>query len=883
MPLINTLVRFLNELFYSNNINDQNILFSKHIMNLFKARYTIIFYSLLCGFPSINTYAQKVTIIIKGTVTDAETEETLPFAGVELVDKNVRTSTNLDGQYSINSKGNATKIRFSCIGYETQTKSISPGKSQIIDVQLKPSVTTLDAVVVRPTKIKYKNKANPAVELIEKVIENRDKNRKEELNYYSYEKYEKILLALSNYGEKLEDRKILKKFKFIFDNADSTKIAGSKILPAYLKETLSDYYYRKAPKANKEIIKANKMVNYEGYLDNRGMMAYLKYLYQDINIYDNSISFLSNQFLSPIANTGPAFYKYFILDTTVVDSFRCIKLLFAPRNKTDMLFRGFMYITLDSSFAVKGIDMSVNKDINLDWVKDINIVQQFEKIDDKGWFVSSDEVSIDFGIGKNSTGVFGQRTVSHKNYKINKSELDSVYKGQTLVINDDADSKNKDFWEIQRHQPLSKSEQGIYSTVDSMNQMPAFKRAMDVMMLLFTGYLNARFIELGPVSTFLSYNPIEGYKLRIGGRTTPRFSKKINFESYIAYGYTDQKYKYYFGTTYSLTPKTIYEFPVKSIKLSYQDETQIPGQNLQFTQPYGTFLSIKRGVNDKLYYNKTFVLEHLNEFANHFSYTIGYHYIRQTPAGNLFFNPYDYLSESDKIPYINISEMYLNLRYAPNEKFYQGKIYRYPFHSKYPVFQLNYAIGSKLLNNDYNYQDLNLSISKRFYPWILGYSDVTLQAGKIFGKVPYPLLVIHNANQTYSYDISSYNLMNFLEFVSDQYSSLNIDHCFNGFIFNKIPIIKKLKWREVMSCKVLYGSLSNLNNPENQTGLFKFPVNNEGKPITYTLEKMPYIEASVGISNILKLFRVDLIKRFTYLDHPNVSSLGVRVLAKIDF
>ena len=478
---------------------------------------------------------------------------------------------------------------------------------------------------------------------------------------------------------------------------------------------------------------------------------------------------------------------------------------------------------------------------------------------------------------------FGQRTVSYKDYKVNKIRGDSIYKGVDVIQNKDADERNAAFWDIHRHQPLSKSEKGVYTIIDSVKKVPAFKRTMDIMMLLISGYKDLGYFEIGPVNTFYSYNPIEGVRLRFGGRTTPKFSKKINFESYLAYGYTDKNYKYYLGTTYSLTDKTIYNFPVKSIKLSIQDETKIPGQDLQFVQEDNILLSIKRGENNKLLYNKTFKIEHLNEFDNHFSYALSYNYTRQSPGGNLFFNPVNYNSSVDNTPYINISEVSATLRYAPHEQFYTGKLYRTPIANKYPIIQLQYTIGSKILHNDYNYHNLRVSISKRFYPSVLGYTDVIWEAGKIFGKVPYPLMTIHRANQTYSYQISSYNLMNFLEFVSDQYISLNIDHCFNGFIFNKVPLLKKLKLREVATFKALYGSVSDSNNPNKQTGLFKLPVDIDGNPTTYTLEKKPYIEASVGVSNIFKFFRVDLVKRLSYLEHQNVSSIGIRARFKFDF
>ncbi|HEY4787190.1 MAG TPA: DUF5686 family protein, partial [Bacteroidales bacterium] len=470
-----------------------------------------------------------------------------------------------------------------------------------------------------------------------------------------------------------------------------------------------------------------------------------------------------------------------------------------------------------------------------------------------------------------------------KNYKVNEPREDKFYKGIDLVQMKDANDKNAEFWETHRHQQLSNSEKNVYTVIDSVKRVPAFKRTMNLMMLVISGYRDFGYFEIGPVNTFYSYNPIEGVRLRFGGRTTPKLSKKINFETYLAYGNTDKEYKYYLGTTYSLSSKTIYEFPVKSIKLSFQNETKIPGQELQFVQEDNVLLSIKRGVNNKLLYNKILRIEHLNEFENHFSYTVGYNYMRQSPGGDLYFNPINYISGFNNIQRINMSEAYIILRYAPHEQFYQGKIYRIPIANKYPVFQLQYNAGAKFLNNDYNYSNIKFSITKRFYPSILGYTDVIWEAGKIFGKVPYPLLFIHRANQTYSYQITSYNLMNFLEFVSDQYTSLNVDHCFNGFIFNKIPLLKKLKLREVATCKVLYGSVSKTNNPEYQSGLFKFPTDNAGNPITYTLEKQPYVEASVGISNIFRFFRIDLVKRLTYLDHPNVASTGIRARFKFDF
>jgi hypothetical protein len=280
--------------------------------------------------------------------------------------------------------------------------------------------------------------------------------------------------------------------------------------------------------------------------------------------------------------------------------------------------------------------------------------------------------------------------------------------------------------------------------------------------------------------------------------------------------------------------------------------------------------------------NKSFRIEHLNEFKNHFSYLTGYSFTRQSPLGNLFFNTEIYGPGLAETKSIDISELYVNLRYAPEETFYEGKVSRTVYPSLKPVYQLKIAGGSEFFYNDYDYLRFQLNISRRYYVSIIGYTDLSFEAGKIFGEVPYPLLFIHRANQTYGYQRQSYNLMNFLEFVSDRYVSFNADYCFNGFIFNKIPLIRELKLREWVTFKILYGGLLTSNNPAFQDKLFEFPVGTDGIPLTYTLEKKPYIEASVGIANILNFLRVDLIKRFTYLNNPHVTELGVRMIIKLD-
>jgi hypothetical protein len=852
-------------------------------MKLEKLSYCILIYCLTGFCFHQDCYSQNTrNTTIKGSVIDKKTREPLPFVSVMLENTTTGTTTDKKGDYNIVTASTSYKIQFSFIGYETEERIISPGKTQVINVELTPSTYELNEIVIKPVKKHYTNKNNPAVELIDKVIENKKLNRMEGLDYFKYNKYEKLVFSVSNLPENFKKPKLFSKFEFVLENVDSTRQDGKKSIPFFIKETQADYYYRKNPKAEKEIVRAEKTIRFDEYIDSKGISANLKYLYQNINIYDNEIFFLSNKFLSPVSARAPILYRYFIIDTSLVSNVKCIKLFFEPRNPADFLFHGFLYIINDSTYAIKKIDMSFNKGINIDWVNDVRIVQEFSRIQDKAWLLTKDEVSVDFGLSQNILGVYGQKVVDYNNYSVNEPIADTIFKGPDKITRLDESGNLPSYWEAARLSPLTGSEKKLYTIVDSVKKIPAFRHRMDIIMLLTTDYFRIGKFETGPIGSFYSYNQIEGSRLRFGGRTTPEFNRWIYFDSYLAYGLKDRQMKYNLTATYSLTGKSIYKFPVKSIKLSYQYDTQTPGQVLEYSTKDNLFLSLKRGQDNSQFYNRTLRLEYLNEYENHFSYTVGYDFIKQVPEGNLYFTTNRNLPNVNSVPFLNISEIYLTLRYAPKEQFYQGKLYRYPVPSKYPVLQLESSIGSKSLSSDYNYQKIKFSISKRFYLSIIGYTDVTAEAGKIFGSVSYPLLFIHNANQTYVYQKNSYNMMNFLEFVSDRYFALNIDHSFNGFFFNKVPLLKKLKFREVMTCKVLFGGVNRNNNPDYNSNLFMFPTDQNGIPVTFALGQKPYVEASIGVSNILRIFRVDIIKRITYINHPDVLTIGIRAQFKFD-
>ncbi|HEX2935895.1 MAG TPA: DUF5686 family protein [Bacteroidales bacterium] len=826
---------------------------------------------------------KKSHTIIKGKVFDAKTNEPIAFANILLVGEQKGVTSNIDGEFVLESPGKVSQILISYIGYKKEYRDIKVGETQYLSIKLFEESKNLEEVKIWFRKRKYKNKDNPAVELIQNVINKKSENRFSDLNYMRCQKYEKAEFGVSNIDEKFKKRWLLKKFQFVFDNVDTTKISGQEVLPVYLKERVADYYFRKDPKNEISIHRGTKSVTFDGIVDDEGISEYVDYLNTDIDIYANDIPLVTKQFIGPLAGSSPIFYKFYLSDTLDVDGQSCIKVFFSPRNKTDLLLQGYLYITNDTSYAVKKVDMYVNQGINLNWVRNIRIKQEYAKLPGSNkYLLATSSNTMEFGITKRKgIGLFGHYSISYKDYKINEPFSDSIFSVNPQSVMPDSVQLTEAEMEALRHSPLSDSERGIYTTMDSVKKVPMFKNIVNAVNIVTSGYGDLGYFEVGPLSTFYSYNPVEGSRVRFGGRTTDKLSKKINLDTYAAYGFKDERFKYFSSLTYSLSPRSCFEFPVKAIKVSYQHETKIPGQELQFVQEDNFLLSIKRGINDKLLYNKSFKISNVNEFRNHFSYTLGYEHTIQSAGGNLFFNTNDYLAHTNTND-LNISEFSLTLRYAPHEAFYQGKKYRRPIINKYPIFELQYITGNKAFGNDFNYHKLNLSIFKRFYVSVLGYSNVNFEASKIFGQVPFPLLYIHRANQTYAYQLESYNLMNFLEFVSDQYVSLFIDHDFNGFFFNKIPLIKKLKFREVASFKILYGGVTNENMDYN-AGLYKFPVSPDGVPLTYTLEDKPYVEASIGVANILKLFRIDLVKRFSYLNNPNTAELGIRVRFKVYF
>ena len=830
---------------------------------------------------------QKVTKV-RGKVIDAQTKEPLPFVNVAFVGTTVGSTTDFEGNYLIESQWASPQLMVSYLGYDSDTIIVELGKSQRIDFSLTSSSLELKEITIAAKKKKYRKKNNPAVELIRNVIRHKKQNRLSGQEYFEYDKYEKMELDLNNITDKLRDRSFLTPFQFVFENMDTSEINGKPYLPIFIQETSSTIYYRQSPKTKKEHRKGVKMSGFKKYWDNEGIAAIMDMLYQEIDIYENNIDITDVQFVSPLSPIAPEFYRFYIMDTVMINGKQCVDLAFLPRNKMNFGFRGNIWVTLDGNYTVIKLDLGITEQISMNWIDDLKIIQEFQFLDG-AWVLNVDKMIIDFKITKKGLGFYGRRSAFYNQYVLNRPPPADVFEGTNKRL--DADSlftKSDSFWQEARPVPLTINEQAVYEMVDTIQTIPAFNFFWNAWYWMSTGYVTTGPIDIGPSNGFYSFTNVEGHRFQFGAETNVKFHKKIKLQAQGMFTTRDKAFKYSGYLRYSFN-KDHEINPKHEIRLAYRHNTGFPGFSLNLTNEDNFLLSFQRGITDKMFFTDAFKFNYLKELESDFSYELSFEHKKDRAIGNWAFTYFDG-EQNQTLNDIKSSEVGIKLRWAPNEEFLQARDYRYPIPNKHPIFTLQYHVGIKdVLQSDYNYQRLTLNAFKKFNFSILGYAHVDLEAGKIFGELPYSQLFLAPANQTYSYQIYSYNMMNFLEFVSDEYISLNARYYLNGFLTNKIPLLRKLKLREIVTVKMLYGRLTDKNNPAMHPGLVQFPTDAEGNSTTFTLEQKPYIELGLGIGNIFRVLTFDFVKRVNYLDHPNVpqlfgiDGLGIRFRVIFEF
>lgn len=820
-------------------------------------RIVCFVYSCICV---VLLSAQAVTIT--GRVTDKQTDEAVAFANVFVKGTTNGISTDFNGYYSITVNLPADSLGASSIGYVTELRKISGATKQVINFVLDRTDYNLSEVVIVPGE-------NPALAIVRKTIENKDLHNRRRLHSYGYEVYNKIEIDLDELSDKFKNRKIFKPFKFIFNNVDSTS-EERPFLPFFLSETVSDFYYRRQPPDKRETIKASQVSG----VNDVNLSQFLGSMYIQIDIYEDWIYLLQRQFISPISKVGMSSYRYYLVDSQLIDNFPCYKIQFLPKIKGGLTFEGDMWIA-DSVYAVKQISMKMSDGADLNFVRKLSLYNEFVPVGDSAWMLKKEKVIVNFIKPKNAPGLIGRKTASYKGFSLNEtpSTLDSVFKkgSADIKVEDSANQRSAAYWQKIRHDSLSFNEQKVYTMIDTLRSLPIVKTYLDIIQTVYLGYKDIGPISIGNIFSFISYNDIEGLRLKYGMSTSNKFSKYVLLDGYVAYGFKDKQVKYGASFLWLLT-----KYPRTSISARYRSD-------LSSTSNYNSFYGnggllsnfgvrrVEEGkwIPLKLVQVKEFKTDLYKEWAIGYSFRLGFtnRYLRPLGSFNFSYNTGAYDARPNTLVHdARISEFTFTQRFAWQEKFVSGEFNRLSVGSDYPIFFLQYGLGMKgIMKGEYNYHRLVFGISDNQPLGPLGKLWWNVEVGRTWGRLPYLFLNMPDAEESYIYNWDGLNTARDYQFVADRYVKVVLDHHLGGLLFNRIPGFNKLKLREVWSARMWWGDLTPANRAANYANLRENP-GNTGLVRAETADKMPLVEVSVGIENILRLLRVDIFWRCTHTD-----------------
>jgi hypothetical protein len=804
---------------------------------------------------SFSLHAQKT--VVSGKVIDDETKEAIPYVNIGFQHSLVGTISENDGSFFLSTTKATDTLLVSSLGYEIVRLPIVKGATQTFEIKLITKSIALDAVVVKPGE-------NPAFKILRRINDHKKQNNPEKLSNYQYKAYTKLRLDLNNISQNLKDTRFLKDFSFVFDYMDSSEVFNKNYLPLLITETVSKIYKSKIPPVNREVIEAFKISG----IENKTVSQFTGKMYQQLNVYDDFILFFDPGFVSPIADIGRLYYKYYLEDSATIDGKWCRKISFKPKRKQERTFHGFFWVT-DTTYAIKKVQLRVSEDVNLNLLKDMIATYEYDQVNDTTWFLTSEDLIIDFNLAEKSYGFFGRKNAVYDSILLDVPVPEPVKKmtTDTYVLENNID-RDDTFWQQNRKTELTGEDSKVYTMVDSVKRVPLFKTLNTMVNMLSNYYIVLGPLELGPYYTTFSSNVIEGPRLRLGGRTSNNFSTKIMPGGHIAYGFGDKKLKYGLYVTYMFNTS-----PRRTTTVSHFHDIRQLGksENAFLDDNYLTSI-LRRNPNYKLTMVDQYNALYEHEWALGFSNTLKFNYQKIQPTVYVPFTYYTPELDTLSQPSLSSAEITLSTHFAYREKFLWGKFERKSLGSQYPTLDLDLTYGPKgVFGSSYAYYKIRLKISDKLEINPLGFIKYRFTIGKIFGTLPYPLLKLHEGNETYAYDPLSFNMMNYYEFVSDEYLSLFAEHHFQGFFLNRIPLLRSLHWREVVGCNILYGNLSARNK-----SVMAFPEGLSGLSV-------PYYEAGVGIENIFKLFRIDAIWRFSYLDHQHVSPFGIRATMQLSF
>ena len=864
-------------------------------MKRMKRLYNITLILLLLLFASAGASAQ-----IRGVITDSLTHEPLMYITVQYEGKGVGGISNADGEYQVETRKGWNELTFSAIGYITKKVKFAPG-TKVLNVALAPADVMLSEVVVKPKKEKYSRKNNPAVEFMKKVIEHKKALKLEENDFYQYQKYEKMKMSINDVTPEKMEKGIYKKFSFFKDQVEVSPKTNKMILPISIKETASKTIFRKNPKSEKTIIEGMNSTGIEEFFNTGDMLGtILTDVFSDINIYDDDIRLLQRRFVSPIGRGAISFYKYYLMDTLMVDRQECVHLTFVPQNPQDFGFTGHLYVVKDSTYAVKKCTMNLPKKTGVNFVENLDIVQQFEQLPDGNWVLTDDDMTVELHFVKGIQGLEVQRTTKYSDYQFTEIEPRLFRLKGNVIKEANMLAKSDEYWAKVRQVPLTKKESTMDVFMNRIEQIPGFKYVIFGAKALIENFVEtgsknhpSKF-DFGPINTMITSNYVNGTRFRLSGMTTGNLDPHWSLSGYGAYGTKDKKWFYSGQVAYSFNKReyVLWEFPKHYIAFKYTYDVMSPMDKYLATDKDNLFVGWKWTTVDQMSYMRDATLTYELETNTGFSVQAMARHRNDQPAGQLQYwknngeTPGQWDEKNTQVHDITTTELGVTLRYAPGETFVNTKQRRVPVSLDAPTFTLSHTAGFKgVLGGEYNFNLTEASIRKRFWLGSWGKLDVTARAGAQWNTVPFPLLNLPMANLSYiTQNNESFNLINNMEFLNDRYASLNLSYDMNGKLFNRIPLIKKLKWREMFRIRGLWGTLTDKNNPykSNNPDLFLFPMR-DGVPTSHVMGKTPYVEASVGIYNIFKLLHIEYVRRLTYTDIPGVKKGGIRFIILMIF
>ena len=857
--------------------------------------------------------------MISGQITDAQTGEAIPFASAQYKGHSIGVAADIEGHFSI-ARHPGWTLTFSAVGYVSRTVVVNSGVKGTVHVKLKPDNTMLKEVTVKTKRGRYSRKNNPAVEMMRKVVAAKKLSDLSNKDFYQYNKYQKITLAFNDFKPELLDSPKYKKKQWLINQIEPCPYNNKLILPVSVDETVSQIIYRKKPHDEKTIIKG---INSQGINDlvQTGdiVNTVVKDIFTDVNIYDDQIRMLQYPFTSPIGKDAIAFYRYYIQDTIMVDHDKCFHLHFLPNNQQDFGFRGDLYILADSSWQVKRCEMTIPKKSDVNFVDNMQIVQEFTRLPDGDWVLTVDDMFTELKMAD-----FLQTFCVIRNTRMTDYAFDELphqlFKGKKKEVKDvNAMMRGDDFWAQYRQVELTKSESSMDQFIRQIEQIKGFKYIIFCLKALIENFVETGSkehpskVDIGPINTIMTTNFIDGVRNRLSAQTTANLDSNLFFRGYIAHGWGSKKTYYKGDVIWSFNKKEYLprEFPMRTLTLSSSYDIESPSDKFLHTDKDNVFTAMKWTKVDKmLFYNRqSLTFEREEDWG--FRTTVRFKTEENEAAGELYFIP---LSESsDRSRWTNWShpvaeratnqpllpdvdwtpvasrkfrttELRAELRFAPGETFINTKQRRLPINLDAPVFTVSHTLGFKgLLGGDYSYNYTEASIYKRFWLNYWGKMDFYVKGGIQWEKVPFPLLIMPETNLSYIIQDFTFESINNMEFPTDRFVSGQVNWDLNGKIFNRIPLLKKLKWREWIAFRILWGELTDKNNP--------FLAQNEGSPMlmyfpdgSYVIDPdRPYMELSLGIHNIFKLIHVEYVRRLNYNDLPTASKHGFRLKIRMSF